>query len=86
MLRESEEVAAQHHGRRNNQQGLGHGGGGDDILGIERGQDGKCGMGWYLYGVNILLLFFNVSTQSNPYQEKSTSKILALSKEKILFR
>ncbi len=58
MLRESEEVAAQHHGRRNNQQGLGHGGGGDDILGIERGQDGKCAMGLLLDGVKLVLLLY----------------------------
>jgi hypothetical protein len=55
------------------------------FLRIEQGQDGKCGMGWQLHGFKIVLLLFNVGTQSNPYKAKLTSKILALSKEKTLF-
>ncbi len=42
-------------------------------------------MGWYLYGVKIVLLLFNVSTHSNPYQAKLTRKLLALSSEKHFF-
>jgi hypothetical protein len=49
---------------------------GVDISRIERGQDEK------LYGVKIVLLLLNVGTQSNPYQAKLTSRMLAFSKEK----
>jgi hypothetical protein len=38
--------------------------------------------GWLLDGVKLVLLQFNVVTQSNPYQAKLTSKIIALFKEK----
>jgi hypothetical protein len=39
-------------------------------------------MEWHLYEVKIVLLLFNVGTQSNPYQPKLTCEILALSREK----
>jgi hypothetical protein len=34
----------------------GHGGESEDILGIERGQQGKGGMEWYLYVIAEMLL------------------------------
>jgi hypothetical protein len=48
----------QQQGQWDNQQRGGYGGGGEDIPGIERGQDEKYAMGWHLYGVKIVLLLF----------------------------
>jgi hypothetical protein len=37
------------------------------------GLRGDCGTGWHMYGVKIVLLLFNVGTQSNSYQAKLSS-------------